>query len=170
MARLTPDDLGGGQKGRNLVAALDTVAISELGREILAKSDNGYNVIVGSTPDNITFFRDYSRHPRKLVYIDRLHSNSTAAGRYQILARYADFYTQSLKLPDFGPKSQDRIALQLMSECNAVLDFQQGRFALAIEKCRSRWASLPGAGYPGQRENSIAYLTAAYTGAGGAVA
>jgi hypothetical protein len=35
----------------NLKAFLDMIAWSEIGPALLAKSDNGYNVCVGSTPE-----------------------------------------------------------------------------------------------------------------------
>lgn len=154
----------------NLKAFLSMIAFSELGPELLAKSSNGYNVIVGSMPRRLDLFRDYSDHPRKLVSlrIKGRKVQSTAAGRYQILARYFDAYKRQLALPDFGPVSQDRIAIQMIRECGAIDDIEAGRFAIAARKCRSRWASLPGAGY-GQHENNIDALQVAYVAAGGTV-
>jgi muramidase (phage lysozyme) len=78
-------------------------------------------------------------------------------------------YRSQLVLPDFGPASQDRWALQLIKERRALDDIEAGRFADAVSKCRNIWASLPGAGY-GQHENKIAYLEAAYVAAGGRLA
>ena len=146
-------------------AFLDMVAYSEIGPRLLKLSDNGYNVIVGSTPQHPDLFYDYRDHPRKYVKSMR----STAAGRYQILARYFDVYKQQLNLPDFSPQSQDAIALQLIKECRAVDDIENGFLASAVKKCSSRWASLPGAGY-GQHENQYPLLAAAYRSAGGSIA
>lgn len=95
--------------------------------------------------------------------------NSTAAGRYQILERYFDAYRVQLNLPDFGPASQDAIAVQLIRECRALADIEAGRFDAAIRKCASRWASLPGAGYQ-QHENRLDDLRTAYVAAGGSLA
>src|SRR5207249_4184708 len=95
--------------------------------------------------------------------------SSTAAGRYQILARYFDAYKKQLGLPDFSPASQDAIAMQMVKECKALGDISAGRFADAVTKCASRWASLPGATY-GQHVNKIAALQAAYQAAGGVLA
>jgi muramidase (phage lysozyme) len=145
-------------------AALDMLAVSEIGEKLLAISDNGYNVIVGSTPAKPILFSDYSRHPR--MRVDEMDSD--AAGRYQFLGRYWEHYRQQLGLPDFGPDSQDRWALQLIRECHALDDIEAGRIVEAIIKCRSRWASLPGAGY-GQHENAMSALVAAFMEAGGAV-
>ncbi|MFX3645707.1 lysozyme, partial [Streptococcus suis] len=62
-----------------------------------------------------------------------------------------------LRLPDFSPGSQDKIAIQLIKECKAIGDIEAGRIAEALTKCRSRWASLPGSGY-GQHEYSMEKL------------
>jgi muramidase (phage lysozyme) len=148
----------------NQKAFLDMIAVSEIGRELLAKSDNGYNVIVGGG-----LFQSYSDHPRKMIDLPRLGIKSSAAGRYQLLARYFDVYKKLLRLTDFSPASQDAIALQQIKERGALADIEAGRFADAVNKCRNIWASLPGAGY-GQHENKIADLEAAYIAAGGRLA
>lgn len=118
--------------------------------------NKGYDVIVGGA-----LFSDYSDHPRVLVPLPRLGIKSTAAGRYQILERYYDHYKAQLKLKDFSPESQDAIAWQLIGECKAQGDVLAGNFETAIAKCRSRWASLPGAGY-GQHEHKMSDLRRAY--------
>lgn len=146
-------------------AFLDMLAWSELGPQLIELSDNGYNVIVGSTPQKLRLFHDYSDHPRAVVEV-RPGLKSTAAGRYQILARYYDAYKVRLGIKDFGPESQDKIALQLISECRALKDIEAGWVMGAIAKCASRWASLPGAGY-GQREHKFYELEAAFVAAGG---
>ena len=43
--------------------------MSELGRALLAKSDNGYNVLVGSKPAAPILFHSYADHPRRLIQI-----------------------------------------------------------------------------------------------------
>jgi muramidase (phage lysozyme) len=148
-----------------LTAFLDMLAWSEIGPDLLAKSDRGYNVVVGSTPQKPILFASYAAHPR----IRSEAFNSDAAGRYQFLGRYWDHYRKQLKLADFSPISQDKWAVQLIRECGALEDIEVGWFDVAVNKCRSRWASLPGAGY-GQRENKLADLRAAFVAAGGRVA
>lgn len=133
----------------NLKTFLDLIAFSE---GTLGQGDNGYNVIVGGE-----LFHNYSDHPRKRVYIKRINNYSTAAGRYQILARLFDSYKKIMSLPDFGPESQDRIAIRLIGECGAMKDIENGNIKSAIGKCKSRWASFPGAGY-GQHENKMDVL------------
>jgi muramidase (phage lysozyme) len=82
------------------------------------------------------------------------------------MGRYWAAYKLQLHLPDFGPLSQDRWAVQLIKECHALDDVLTGHIAIAIGKCRSRWASFPGAGY-GQREHTLVALQDAYDRAGG---
>ena len=145
----------------NLKAFLDTLAKSE---GTYGKGDNGYNVLVGGT-----LFEGYADHPRKRVFLPRYGIYSTAAGRYQLLARYFDAYKAQLGLPDFSPTSQDAIAIQQIKERRAFDDIVAGRFNEAILKCSPIWASLPGAGY-GQRENTLTALKEAFTGFGGKLA
>lgn len=153
----------------NLGAFLDMLGVSEIGRALISASDDGYNVIVGSTIIHPNLFSSYADHPRQLIHIGA-HLESTAAGRYQILERNYDFYKAKLGLPDFSPSSQDRIAAQMISERPGAMEaITEGRFADAVAAVRNLWASLPGAGYL-QHENQLADLQAAYTAAGGMVA
>jgi muramidase (phage lysozyme) len=145
----------------NLKAFLDMIAYSEgtdNGRQ--PTKNHGYDVVVGGS-----LFEGYADHPRKLVNL-RPGLASTAAGRYQVLSRYFDAYKKQLKLPDFSPESQDAIAIQLIKECKAMDDIEKGYIDVALAKCKSRWASLPGAGY-GQHEYDKGALLAAYKKAGG---
>lgn len=151
--------------GANRCAFLDMLAFSEIGPALLAVTDNGYNVLVGSTPQNPLTFSDYSTPPNIL----NPKFNSTAAGRYQVLHRYAVAYIAQLGLPGFGPLSQDLIALQQIREQKALPDIDCGNFAQAVAACSNIWASLPGNTY-GQHQNAIANLQAAYQAAGGTVA
>lgn len=144
----------------NASAFLDMIAVSE---GTAGHGDDGYNVIVGGG-----LFTSYKDHPRKLIPLPRLKIKSSAAGRYQLLARYFDAYSKQLGLHDFSPETQDVIALQQIREQRAYGDVMAGRFDSAITKVRNIWASLPGAGY-GQHENSIEKLKTAYLNAGGVI-
>jgi muramidase (phage lysozyme) len=150
------------------------IAWSELGDPLLKASDNGYNVIVGSTAAKPDLFASYADHPRKFVTIKKRRITSSAAGRYQILSRYFDHYKKTLGLADFSPAAQDAIAIQLIRECRALADIEAGRIVQAIDKCKSRWASLPGAGYK-QHEHKVGQvggemdLIDAFVRAGGVV-
>jgi lysozyme len=144
----------------NLKAFLDMIAVSEGTK---GKGNDGYNIVVGGS-----LFTDYSDHPRKLVWL-KPGLASTAAGRYQLLARYWDYYKPFLQLKDFSAASQDAVAIQQIKERKALDDIEKGYINVAIDKCKNIWASLPGAGY-GQHENSVDKLIAAYKAAGGTVA
>lgn len=169
MPTITPERAG----GSNACAFLDMLAYSELGENLLKHSENGYNIIVGSywksdSNHNLITFTDYSKHPNRLIDLPKLGIKSTAAGRYQLLGKYFEPYKKQLGLKDFGPLSQDLIALQLIRECKATSAIQQGNIKAAVTLCRSRWASLPGAGY-GQNEHSMDVLINAYIKAGGTI-
>ena len=162
MARIDAASAG----GQNVVALLDAIAWSEITPAMLAESDDGYNVMEGSRPGQMLLFDDYSTFPvRPLTSIH----TSTAAGRYQLLARYWAPYQKLLNLPDFSPVSQDRIAIQQVRECRALPLIEAGSIVAAVQKIAHIWASLPGAGY-GQRENKMSDVIAAYQQAGGNIA
>jgi len=171
MARISANAAG----SQNRVAFLQMIANSEVGPALLAKTDDGYNVLVGATPGNPLTFPSYSDHPN--VYNAAM--NSTAAGRYQLLHRWwADRvvngkvmrgYKTMLNLPDFSPLSQDKVALQQIRECNALPYIDAGEFEHAVAACAHIWASLTGSTY-GQHTNSLALLQGYYTAAGGTVA
>jgi len=161
MPRISAEAAG----GQNVCALLDTIAASEIGGPLLAASDDGYNVLVGSTAAEPHLFDSYATHPN--VYNARY--SSTAAGRYQELFRNWVAYKSVLNLPDFGPMSQDLMAIRQIQEAHAIPAIQAGQFETAIGLISHLWASLPGAGY-GQHENQMASLVAAYTAAGGQIA
>jgi muramidase (phage lysozyme) len=159
MAEIRPVEAPG---GANMCAFLDMLAWSEgtdNGRQ--KTRDRGYDVIVGGE-----LFDSYADHPRKLVALPRLGIKSTAAGRYQLLSRYWNVYRRQLALPDFGPLSQDLVAIQQIRERKAIDDIAAGRITSAMGKCKNIWASLPGAGY-GQHEHKTNDLLLAYEKAGG---
>lgn len=145
-------------------AFLDMLAWSEgtdNGRQ--PTKNHGYDVIVGGA-----LFSDYSDHPRQLVDLPRLKIKSTAAGRYQLLARYWDAYRKQLGLKDFSPASQDAVALQQIKERRALELIDSGDIRQAIDRSSNIWASLPGAGY-GQFEHKADNLIAKFKEAGGTV-
>lgn len=163
MPRITPEQAG----SRNMCAFLDMLAFAEIGERMLAdpRTDDGYKVMVGSMPSNLKLIDSYRDHPRQVIQVNA-RLRSTAAGRYQILSRYWDHYKAQLGLPDFGPKSQDRYAIQQIREQRALDDVHAGRFDQAVAKVANIWASMPGAGY-GQHEHKLVDLRGAYRKAGG---
>jgi muramidase (phage lysozyme) len=94
---------------------------------------------------------------------------STAAGKYQLIRPTWRGIKQRLRLPDFGPESQDRAALYLIANCGALEDIHHGRVQTAVAKCSREWASLPGnlAKQPQRRKDD---LLAAFERGGGILA
>jgi muramidase (phage lysozyme) len=138
---------------------------------------DGYRTLFGGT----LFDNGFIDHPRiAKQFTDGAGRRlwTSAAGAYQFMAvspiptggatrvNTWDTLQRRLQLPDFGPDSQDRAALDLVRERGALADVQAGRLALAIQKCAPVWASLPGAGYA-QKERKINTLFAAYAENGG---
>ena len=145
-------------------AFLDMLAWSEGTDKPGQQTKNrGYDVIVGGS-----LFTSYADHPRKLIDLPRLKIKSTAAGRYQLLARYWDAYRKQLGLKDFSPASQDAVALQQIKERRALELIDSGSIRQAIDRCSNIWASLPGAGY-GQFEHKADALIEKFKAAGGFV-
>lgn len=156
---ITPEQAG----GKNVCAFLSMLAWSEgtdNGRQ--ATRNRGYDVLVGGG-----LFTDLSRHPAKLVRLSAKLA-STAAGRYQFLSRTWGVLQKQLRLPDFGPLSQDKACIELIRGRKALPAVQAGQFDKAVALCAKEWASLPGAGY-GQHEQNLEKLRAIYQKAGGRV-
>ena len=145
---------------RNMAAFLDVLAYAE-GTKGRSEHD-GYNKLVNPAG----YFNDYSTHPNQRVQV-KAGLVSTAAGRYQFLSRHWLHYKAQLGLPDFGPESQDRWAIQLIRERGALNDVEAGRIEIAMSKCRNIWASLPGANYSGQPMRKLAELQAKFVEFGG---
>ena len=160
MPRITPALAGGLQ----VCAFLDVIAVSEIGTELLAVSDDGYNVLVGSTASKPLLFHSYADHPD----VFNPDENSDAAGRYQQMYEWWPAYKRQLGLKDFSPVSQDMVALQLMRECHAIVLVQAGQLEEAVFACSSRWASFPGNNY-GQHTQTLATLAQAFKASGGII-
>lgn len=159
MARISAVEAG----GRNVLAFLDAIAWSEIGPPLLAASDDGYDVIVGSTAKKPHLFQSYADHPQTFVTLSPT-LRSSAAGRYQFLAKTWDALAKTLKLPDFSPESQDRGAIQLLSECHAYPQIINGNIPAAIRCANPIWASLPGSPY-GQPVKTLVDWIAAFDAA-----
>ena len=151
---------------QNTRAFLDMLARSE-GTEGIG-SNHGYDVIVGSTVSRPILLEDYKDHPRVSVQLNAT-LKSDAAGRYQFMSATWDDLVKRFQIPDFTSTSQDFGALKLVGQVGALGLINAGRIEEAIHKCRTIWASLPGAGY-GQHENSLAQLLQIYQAAGGSMA
>lgn len=169
MPQITKEQAG----SLNILAFLDMIAWSEGTSTSKYTRDRGYDVIVGgiSTPPGPfpKVFTNYADHPNIRVTVNKNGLISTAAGRYQQLYRYWPAYKKQLHLPDFGPRSQDLLAIQLIREQKALDDIHAGRIATAIAKCNNIWASFYGSPY-GQRTHSLEDMLATYKLFGGTVA
>ena len=146
-------------EAQNLRAFLDMIAFAEG-----TAGENGYYVMFGGG-----LMTSLADHPRRLFTFTNLAGQqlrTTAAGRYQFLARTWDTLKARLGLPDFGPASQDAAAIELIRERGALPDVYAGRLTTAITKVATIWASLPGAGY-NQPERKLTSLATAYQAAGG---
>nr|WP_294930322.1 PAAR-like protein [uncultured Flavobacterium sp.] len=119
------------------------------------ENEIGYETIVGGST-----FKDHGKnfdnHPN--VYIKK--HDSRAAGAYQITMNnwndvaFVDWRKEH-GLNDFKPESQDKYCVYLIKEKKKALGLiKKNNIKEAIDKCRTEWASLPGAGY-GQREEDI---------------
>lgn len=147
------------QAAQNQSAFLDMIAYAEG-----TNGPNGYKTLFGGG-----LFASFSDHPR--IYKSFTNGNgqtlrTSAAGRYQFLARTWDALAAGLGLADFSPASQDAGALELIRQRGALNDVRAGRTAQAIAKCAPIWASLPGAGYA-QPERKLSVLVAQFRAAGG---
>lgn len=136
-------------KDARVRAFLDTISQAE------GTTKHGYFTLVGNTR-----IAALAQHPNKLVRLSPTLA-STAAGRYQFLKRTWDGLQSSLRLQDFGPRSQDLGAIELLRQCGALRHILNNEFASAVLAARRIWASFPGAGY-GQGERSLAYMQTAY--------
>lgn len=148
----------------NLAAFGDTVAFSEIGPALLAESDDGYNVEVGSTAKTPVLFNSYAQHPDVL----NKKMDSTAAGRYQFIYRTWMLAADALCLADFSPLNQDRAFVWLLQECGAYQALIVGDFDTALRKASTQWASLPYS-TAGQPIHTAADLLAVYQRAGGTI-
>lgn len=154
---------------KNLNAFLDTIAYAEGTSTSSLTRDDGYDVIVTGVGGK-EIFSDYSRHPfvnRKAKDINGKGLFSSASGRYQHMRVHWEHYRDLLHLPDFGPESQDRWAIQLIRERKALPLIEHGDFEMAIKTVANLWASLPGANYAGQPMRSMKVLKEVYLAKGG---
>ena len=109
------------------------------------KGLDGYNVEFGGG-----LLQDLSKHPERLhefTQTDGTKNQTSAAGRYQFLAKTAQGLSKQLGLKDFGPEAQDLMALELIRQKGALPDVLAGNYEGAINKLGSVWASLPSSPY-----------------------
>lgn len=115
-------------------------------------SSDPYRVAFGGST-----FDDLSKHPKVLRdfrQTDGKANKTSAAGAYQFLGGTWDDVAGKLGLQDFGPRSQDLGALELIRRAGALDDVLNGRFDQAVKKTGSVWASLPSSPYAQPRRSA----------------
>jgi muramidase (phage lysozyme) len=154
--------------GKQVLAFLDLISWSEGTSTSPVTQDGGYDVIVSGI-DGHHRMADYDDHPFAPAYgrapimiREEPLLVSTASGRYQLLYHFWADYKALLKLADFSPLSQDRVALQQIRERHAVGPLLSGDVRIAVLLCANIWASLPGNSYEQPGGKSLAELESRY--------
>jgi lysozyme len=121
--------------------------------------EEGYRVIYGGGR-----VERLDRHPEITV---RRRYVSAAAGAYQFLPATWREASSRLRLPDFGPRSQDQAALHLIQKRGALGPFdQRGLTSEVLARLAPEWASLPayhGGSWYGQPVKTVAELQRFYS-------
>jgi muramidase (phage lysozyme) len=129
----------------NVRSFLDMISAAE------GTTKHGYNTLFGGgRVDSLT------DHPRQLFDFTETTgrpNKTTAAGRYQFLSNTWDEQAKKLGLPDFGERSQDLAAINLLRERGILPDVLQGNWDTAVKKSGPIWASLPSSPYPQPRQS-----------------
>ena len=113
---------------------------------------HGYNTLFGGGR-----MESLADHPRILFDFKETTgrpNKTTAAGRYQFLTTTWDEQAKKLGLPDFGERSQDLAAINLLRERGILPDVLSGNWEAAVKKSGPIWASLPSSTYPQPRQSN----------------
>lgn len=113
---------------------------------------HGYNTLFGGGR-----MESLADHPRILFDFKETTgrpNKTTAAGRYQFLTTTWDEQAKKLGLPDFGERSQDLAAINLLRERGILPDVLSGNWETAVKKSGPIWASLPSSTYPQPRQSN----------------
>ena len=136
----------------NVRSFLDTIAYSE---GTYGKGNDGYDIGFGTKQVDIS-----GGHPRvkkQFTQTDGTQNTTTAAGRYQVIARTYDDIAPKLGISDFSPRSQDLLALALIERRGALDDVVSGNFDAGISKLGNEWVSLPSANTAMTKQNKRSY-------------
>lgn len=158
---MTRDELLAISREPNVRAMLDAIAACEgtAGRD-------GYRTQFGGGT-----FDSFADHPRQVIErtLGGKPIASSAAGRYQFLARTWSSLVETYGFPSFEPAWQDAGAVALIDGRGAIEDVRAGRLDAAVAKLNREWASLPGAPY-GQPTKHPTFVRDVYLRAGGRLA
>ena len=130
----------------NVRSFLDMISAAE------GTKTHGYNTLFGGGK-----MESLADHPRILFDFTETTgrpNKTTAAGRYQFLSNTWDEQAKKLGLPDFGERSQDLAAVNLLQERGILPDVLQGNWESAVKKSGPIWASLPSSTYPQPRQSN----------------
>ena len=130
----------------NVRSFLDMISAAE------GTTKHGYNTLFGGGK-----MESLADHPRQLFDFTETTgrpNKTTAAGRYQFLSNTWDEQAKKLGLPDFGERSQDLAAVNLLQERGILPDVLQGNWETAVKKSGPIWASLPSSPYPQPRQSN----------------
>jgi muramidase (phage lysozyme) len=130
----------------NVRSFLDMISAAE------GTTKHGYNTLFGGGK-----VESLADHPRQLFDFTETTgrpNKTTAAGRYQFLSNTWDEQAKKLGLPDFGERSQDLAAVNLLQERGILPDVLQGNWETAVKKSGPIWASLPSSPYPQPRQSN----------------
>lgn len=130
----------------NVRSFLDMISAAE------GTKTHGYNTLFGGGK-----MESLADHPRILFDFTETTgrpNKTTAAGRYQFLSNTWDEQAKKLGLPDFGERSQDLAAVNLLQERGILSDVLQGNWESAVKKSGPIWASLPSSTYPQPRQSN----------------
>ena len=130
----------------NVRSFLDMISAAE------GTTQHGYNTLFGGGK-----VESLADHPRQLFDFTETTgrpNKTTAAGRYQFLSNTWDEQAKKLGLPDFGERSQDLAAVNLLQERGILPDVLQGNWESAVKKSGPIWASLPSSPYPQPRQSN----------------
>lgn len=92
--------------------------------------------------------KDLSRHPNIRTTFkkkDNTTDVTTAAGKYQITNTTWEDVAPKLKLKDFTPENQDKVAIELLRRNGALKYVDDGNFSEALKRSGGTWAALPSA-------------------------
>ncbi|BAZ08880.1 hypothetical protein NIES4071_06860 [Calothrix sp. NIES-4071] len=117
-------------------AFLATIRWAETGTE----GDESYRKLVFNGT-----FNHFSTHPliKQCALINGKRVCSTAAGAYQMLDKSWYDLQPKLKLTDFSPASQDKMAVEYIRRNQAIADIEAGNLDAALKKLGRVWASMP---------------------------
>jgi muramidase (phage lysozyme) len=158
---MTRDELLAISREANVRAMLDAIAACEgtAGRD-------GYRTQFGDG-----LFDSFADHPKQVIErtLNGKPIASSAAGRYQFLARTWAALVVRYGFPSFAPEWQDAGAVALIDGRGALEDVRAGRLDAAVAKLNREWASLPGAPY-GQPTRHPTFVRDIFVRAGGTLA